>query len=120
MQHLSKRFEAAVRELVADGPIKQRLALAFGRHLEDLLIPDLPEPIRDRFETLHRALHSAEPIGREGPLRVSIRKLSFAEAVTHAETIVDLHTEIARNSDRAEPLKVVHTDEKMPRYLTGS
>src|SRR5690606_38657686 len=32
MQYLTKRFEAAVRELVADGPIKRRLVLAFGRH----------------------------------------------------------------------------------------
>lgn len=119
MVHLTKRFEAAVRELVADGPIKQRLALAFGRHLEDLVIPDLPEPLRERFEALHEALHCAEPIGREGRLKVSIRKLSFSEAAAHAQTIVELHTEIVRNSDRAEPLKVVHTDEKMPRYLTG-
>lgn len=119
MLHLTKRFEAAVRELVADGPIKQRLALAFGRHLEDLVIPDMPEPLRGRFAALHGALHSAEPIGREGSLRVSVRKMSFAEAAAHAETIVELYAEVVRNADRAEPFKVVHTEEKTPRYLTG-
>src|SRR5690606_12885196 len=62
MQHLTKRFEAAVRELVADGPIKQRLVLAFGRHLEDLVSADLPEPLREPFAALHAALHSADPI----------------------------------------------------------
>jgi hypothetical protein len=118
MLHLTKRFEAAVRELVADGPIKQRLAFAFGRHLEDLVIPDLPEPLRERFGALHEALHSAEPIGREGCLRVSVRKMSFSEAAAHAEAIVELYTEVVRNSDRSEPFKVVHA-EKMPRYLTG-
>jgi len=119
MLHLTKRFEAAVRELVADGPIKQRLTLAYGRHLEDLVIDDLPEPLRERLAALHRALHRAEPIGREGRLKVSVRKMSFAEAAAHAETILELYTEVVRNSDRAEPLKVVHSDEKMPRYLTG-
>ena len=119
MQHLANRFEAAVRDLVGDGPIKQRLALAFGRHLEELVIPDLPEPLRGQFAALHDALHSAEPIGREGRLNVSVRKMSFAEAAAHAETIVELYAEILRNSDRLEPLKVVHTDEKMPRYVAG-
>ncbi|HEX6994801.1 MAG TPA: hypothetical protein VF339_11720 [Gammaproteobacteria bacterium] len=119
MQHLIKRFQAAVAELVADGPIKERLALAFGRHLEDLVIPDLPEPLRERFEALHAALHRYEPIGREGRLKVSVRKMSFAEAATHAEAIVELYAEVVRNADRAEPLKVVHTEEKVPRYVRG-
>jgi len=119
MQHLTKRFEAAVRELVADGPIKQRLVLAFGRHLEDLVSADLPEPLREPFAALHAALHSADPIGREGRLKVSVRKMSFADAAAHAAAIVELYTEVVRNADQAEPLKVVHTDEKMPRYLTG-
>jgi hypothetical protein len=118
MQHLTNRFEAAVRELVGDGPIKQRLALSFGRHLEDLVIPDLPEPLRDRFEALHDALHSAEPIGREGCLRVSVRKMSFSEASLYAQTIFELYAEIVRNSDRSEPLKVVQTERKKPRYVT--
>ncbi len=119
MQHLTKRFESAVRELVADGPVKRRLVLAFGRHLDDLLIPDIPEPLRERFAALHAALHRAEPIGREGRLQVSVRKMSFAEATAHAETIVELYADVVRNADRAEPLKVVHSEEKMPRYQTG-
>lgn len=119
MLHLTKRFEAAVRELVGDGPIKQRLTLAFGRHLEDLVIPDLPEPLRARYEALHDALHSAEPIGRESCLKVSVRKMSFMEAAAHAEAIVELYGEVVRNADRSEPLKVVPNEEKMPRYVTG-
>lgn len=118
MQHLTKRFEAAVRELVADGPIKQRLALAFGRHLEDLVVPDFPEPLRAQFAALDEALHNAAPIGREGRLRVSVRKMSFAEAAAHAGTIFELYAEVVRNADRAEPLKVIQNEEKTPRYLT--
>lgn len=120
MQYLTKRFEAAVRELVADGPIKRRLVLAFGRHLDGIVIRDLPDPLRARFEALHAALHRAEPIGREGRLQVSVRKMSFAEATAHAVTIVDLYSEVIRNADRAEPLKVVHSEEKVPLYQTGS
>jgi hypothetical protein len=119
MLHLTKRFEAAVRELVGDGPVKQRLGLAYGRHLDDLVIPDLPESLRGRFEALHEALHRSEPIGKEGSLRVTVRKMSFAEASAHAETIVDMYAEVLRNADRSEPLKVVHSEDKMPRYLTG-
>lgn len=119
MLHLTKRFEAAVRELVGDGPIKHRLGLAYGRHLEDLVIPDLPEPLRERFEDLHNSLHQAVPIGRDDSLRATVRKLSFAEAAAHAATILELYTEVVRNADRAEPLKVVHNEEKPPRYLTG-
>lgn len=119
MLHLAKRFEAAVRELVGDGPIKQRLGSAFGRHLDDLLIPDLPEPVRGRFEALHGALHRSPPMGKDNSLNVTVRKMSFAEASSHAETIVELYAEVVRNVDRSEPLKVVRNDEISSRVVSG-
>src|SRR5690606_302658 len=119
MLHLAKRFEAAVRELVGDGPIKQRLGSAYGRHLEDVVIPDLPEPLRSRLEALHVALHRCPPMRKDGSLNATVRKMSFAEASSHAETIVELYAEILRNADRSEPLKVVRNDEPQQRLVSG-
>lgn len=119
MLYLAKRFEAAVRELVGDGPIKQRLGSAYGHHLEDLAIPDLPEPLRGRFEALHGALHRAPPMGKENSLNTTVRKMSFAEASSYAETIVELYAEVLRNSDRSEPLKVVRNEEPAQRAASG-
>ena len=119
MLHLAKRLEAAVLTLVGDGPVKQRLGQAYARYLGDLPIPDMPDSLRDRFAELHESMHKAPPIGKENSVKVTVRKMSFAEAAAHAETIVDLYSEILRTGDRVEPLKVVQNEEKPPRYLAG-
>lgn len=120
MFHLTKRFESAVRALVGDGPIKQRLGHAWEAYLGDLSPPDFPDAFRDRFELLHEALHSASPIGKENSLKVTVRKMSFVEAAQHAASIVDLYVDLVRNAERVvEPLKVVHREEPPPRYLVA-
>ncbi|HEX7081110.1 MAG TPA: hypothetical protein VF329_08865 [Gammaproteobacteria bacterium] len=117
MLHLIKRLEAAVRTLVGEGPVKQRLHGAYARYLDDLSATDVPEPIRARFESLHAAMHRSPAMGREGAIKISVQKMSFTEAARHAESIVELYADVLRNTDRAEPLKVVHNEEK--RYLGG-
>jgi hypothetical protein len=110
MIHLAKRFEAAVFALVGDGPIKQRLGRAYSRHLDDLHPDDLPDSVRERYQSLHVAMHRAAPIGKEGSLKVSIQKMSFAEASDHARRIVELYAELVRSVER-EPLKIVRSEE---------
>lgn len=110
MIHLAKRFEAAVFELVGDGPIKQRLGRAYAHHLNHIHSDDLPETMRERYRSLHAALHRAAPIGKEGSLQVTVRKMSFAEASGYAARIVELYAEVVRAVER-EPLKIVHSDE---------
>lgn len=120
MFHLTKRFESAVRALVGDGPIKQRLGEAYAAYLADLSAPDFPDAFRDRFDALQCAMHSASPIGKENSLRVTVRKMSFAEAAQHAAVIVDLYVDLVRNAERVvEPLKVVRSEEPPPRYLVA-
>lgn len=110
MIHVTRRFEAAVFALVGDGPIKQRLGRAYSQHLDDMHPDDLPEPMRQRFEVLHAAMHTAAPIGKEGSLKVTVRKMSFAEASDYAEQIVELYAELLRSAER-EPLKIVRSED---------
>lgn len=110
MSYLTERFEAAVRALVGDGPIKQRLGRAYMRHLDDLQTADLPDPLRGPYAQLRAAMHQAAPIGKESSVKVTVRKMSFAEATEHAETIVGLYAQMLRDGDRVETLKVVHND----------
>lgn len=116
-----ERFEAAIQALVADGPVKQRLARAYGEYLEDLTDVELPGPAKSVLGDLHAALHRAEPIGRENSVGASIRKMSTAEATWHAETILRLYSDLLGQARRTETLKVVPApQEKPPGFLVGS
>lgn len=117
MSHLVKRFEAAVRILVGDGPVKQRLGQAYGRHLDDLQQMDLPDAVRDGYAQLHAAMHAQAPVGKQSCVRTTVQKMSFMEASAHAETIVELYAAMLRGGERVEPLKIVHNEENTPRYL---
>jgi hypothetical protein len=121
MSQILERFEAAVRALVDDGPVKQRLGLAYSRHLEDLQQIDLPVAGKGGFNDLHAALHGVPPMGNVGSVQASIRKMSSAEAVRHARTIVRIYAELlviqAGPKALAEP--PAKLGEGPPRYLVG-
>jgi hypothetical protein len=115
-----ERFQAAIQALVADGPVKQRLARAYGDYLEDLTDVDLPGGACGALSDLHEALHRCGPMGREDAVRASIRKMSAAEATWHAETILKVYADLMVHARRSEPLKVVTTPaDKPPRFLVG-
>jgi hypothetical protein len=121
MSYLAERFEAAVSALVAEGPVKQRLAAAYSEHLDDLESSELPASLRTAFAELHSALHRVHPTGREPSVRATIRKMSSMEAGSHAGTIVMLYTELVRYGERAEPLKIVSGKKaQAPRFLSSS
>ena len=117
MIHIAKRFEAAVFALVGDGSIKQRLGRAYSHHLEDLQPADMPDAVRERYKSLHSAMHRAAPIGKEGSLKVTVQKMSFSEASDYAEAIVELYAELVRSVER-EPLKIVRREEPPPAAAT--
>ena len=123
MSHLTERFAAAVRALVGDGPLKQRLIRAFGDHLGDLDHAELPIAVRREFTTLQEALQRRAPAGSESRLRATVQKMSAAEASAHAGTIVQLYVALLGPLERAEPLKVVSSPvspaKKAPRFLTN-
>lgn len=116
MTHLVDRFANAVRVLVGDAPIKQRLIQAFAAHLGDVREAELPPDVREPFNALHDALTRVTPTGRESRLKASVQKMSGSEAAAHAAAIVKLYGKLCSASERAEPLKVV-AQSKPPRYL---
>jgi hypothetical protein len=119
MSHLAEPFANAVRTLIGDGPIKQRLVRAYAEHLENLQAAELPAGLRASFGNLQEALSRISPVGNESRVRANVQKMSPAEAGTHAGTIVKLYVELMVQGERAEPLKVVSTVKTPPRYLTN-
>ena len=119
MPHLADRFAEAVRILVSDGPIKQRLSCAYAENLEGLDQAELPAGLRREFGDLEAALSRIAPAGSETRVRANVQKMSPSEVANHATTIVKLYVEIMGHAGRAEPLKVITTAKKAPRYLAG-
>ncbi|HEY3515722.1 MAG TPA: hypothetical protein VGL98_01655 [Gammaproteobacteria bacterium] len=115
----AERFAAAVQVLIADGPIKQRLAAAYSLHLADITEADLPPPLRRDFADLNAAICRVAPAGHETRVRASVQKMSPSEASEHAATIVKLYVALMNGLERAEPLKVVAPPRKAPRYQSG-
>lgn len=118
MSYLAEKFEAAVRRLVGDGPVKQRLGQAYAEHLDHLRDSDLPVSLKGAYAALDAAMHRSAAVGKESSIKITVQKMSFAEASRHAETIVRIYAEVLRSAERGEPLKVVHSDEPQ-RYLAG-
>jgi hypothetical protein len=119
MSPLAQRFAEAVQVLIGDGPVKQRLARAYGQHLTDVSEAEFPAGLRRDFADLQAAMSKIAPVGNESRARASAQKMASAEAVGHAATIVRLYLEVMNTLERAEPLKVVPPPRQPPRYLTG-
>jgi hypothetical protein len=117
VSHLTERFAEAVQTLVSDGPLKHRLIRAFDEHLGDLDHADLPMAVRQEFGDLLEALQRRAPAGRESRVQASVQKMSATEAGAHAGTIVHLYIALLGQLERAEPLKVVSSPTKAPRFL---
>jgi hypothetical protein len=116
---LAQRFAEAVRTLIGDGPIKQRLSRAYASHLDDLGDSEFPAALRRDFGELQAALNRIAPVGNETRVRASVQKMAPDEAGSHAATILKLYVELLNNLERAEPLKVVSTPKKPPHFLTN-
>jgi len=122
MSQIVERFESAVRTLVGDGSVKDRLTLAYCEYLEDLQQVELPIRGKSEFSELHSALHSVAPVGKIDCVRASIRKMSPVEANWHARTIVRLYGELLTLERDVRPqVDKDRTDaiESPPQYLVG-
>jgi hypothetical protein len=119
MSPLAQRFAEAVRTLIDDGSIKQRLSRAYAESLGDLADAEFPAGLRRDFGELQAAMNRMTPVGNETRVRASVQKMSPDEAATHAATIVKLYVELLNTLERAEPLKVVSSPKKPPHFLTS-
>lgn len=120
MSQLAESLEAAVRVLVGDGPVKQRLRRAYTEHLADLEHAELPQKLGEPFVRLQGAMHRVAPMGTTScPVKASVQKMSAREAGRHAVAILELYEELLRMRQRAEPLKVVDSA-GAPKAATSS
>ena len=119
MSQLAQRFAEALKTLIADGPIKLRLAQAFAVHLADLAETEFPGGLRRDFANLQEALSRVAPAGSESRVRATVQKMSADEARGHAATILNLYVALLSSVERAEPLKIVSAPKKPPHYLVG-
>lgn len=85
-EHL--RRAAAV--LVGPGPVKQRLADAYRRHLREIDARALPAEVLPRFEEFSAAMHSASATGGLNAVEVAVRKMSEHEAGSHAVEVLEM------------------------------
>jgi hypothetical protein len=95
MASLSEHLEAAAFVLAGSEPLKERLAIAWTKHLASLEARDFPRDVRDEFEELITALHRERALPGDTVLRASLRKLSTAEASRYAKLIIRTYARVA-------------------------
>ena len=86
----------ATLELVRSTPIKQRLILAYRRHLAALGEDQLPKEVREPFAQVMRMLRGVQPLPGEDAVAASVRKLSTQEADDCAGSIVEIFGAMCR------------------------
>ncbi len=91
-----EKFFSAAQILSAAGPIKQRLAVAYAKHLATIQTDEVPREIRDEFVSLGSSLSSVLPLRGETAIQASVRKMSDQDAAMHALRIVNLMGSIVR------------------------
>ena len=84
-----ERFQSATMSLVRSGPIKDRLADAYRRHLAEVREEELPREMREEFRAVSRTLTREPPTLRgEDAVRATVRKMSIDEADSIACSVV--------------------------------
>lgn len=96
MKETIDHLQQATLQLSQEGSLKERLVAAYSDHLLNIDSLRLPEFLREDFDALHAAMHSAVPQPRECQIRASVRKMSNAEVRTHAALVVRVFAAVAR------------------------
>ena len=103
------KLHAATLELAKATPIKQRLALAFSKHLKYIDAAQVPPALRAEFNDILHGLEAVPPLPGETPVQATVRKMSADDADLLAARIVVLFGEVARAS--SERTFDAHSDE---------
>lgn len=84
-----ERFQGATLLLARSGPIKDRLADAYRKHLAQVREEELPRELLEEFRAVSRTLTRERPMLRgEDAVRATIRKMSNDEADRIACSVV--------------------------------
>ena len=103
---------AATVILASAGPIKQRLAEAYQRHLATVDEDDLPREIREEFSSVSTCLSCVRPMRGETAIQATVRKMSDPEAGCIAVRIVAMLAVIARTQYQQRPkLRAVNSND---------
>lgn len=108
------RFHAAVSVLAGNGNVKQRLMMAYERHLDDLGADDLPVTLRQEFADLRSMLYRVAPIKGESAVRASVRKMSIGEASECAVALVSLYRQMVRHGEGGQRVLPLDPDSRKP------
>lgn len=118
-----EHFRRAAAVLVGPGPVKQRLADAYLRHLRAVDANALPAEIHPNFLELAAALSSVRATGGLNAVEASVRKMSEPEAGKHATAVLEMLVELA-GGDNREPAASVRQlrlvsgeDDELPAFL---
>jgi hypothetical protein len=95
-----EQFHGAVRILVGQGSVKQRLIDAYRRHLASLYATDVPDTIAADFAALHTTLHNAHAAGGLSAPEVAVRKMSDKDAADQAARILDMYASLSELRER--------------------
>ena len=90
------KLHAATLELTKGTSLKQRLAVAFSKHLREIDASELPAALQEQFLEIRQGLESVRPLPGETAVQATVRKLSVDQANLVAARIVDLFGEVAR------------------------
>jgi hypothetical protein len=94
-------LEGAALCLARSGAIKDRLADCYRNHLALVDRDELPEGLREPFESCHAALTCGSPLPGEDAVRATVRKLSPQQADELACAVVRLFAAMVRESSHA-------------------
>ena len=112
MSSVWENFLAATAILASAGPVKQRLAEAYRRHLATVDEDDLPREIREEFSSLSTSLSCVRPMRGETAIQATVRKMSDPEAGRIAIRIVAMLAVIARTQYQQRPkLRAVNSND---------
>jgi len=124
MCQISDRFFSAVRTLSGDGAIKQRLIGAYQEHLQGLPDEQVPDSIRQKFESLRQAMTAVGPTNGQSAVHASVRKMSPVDAQRYATSILLMLSELVRVKGSGERLSfakvsrpVVENDPQVPGVI---
>ena len=111
-----ERFQRATLSLARSGPIKDRLADAFRRHLAQIREEELPREMREEFRAVSRTLTREPPMQRgEDAVRATIRKMSTDEADRLACTVVRMFVALPHEGTGTRPATPAQV---IPLYAT--
>ncbi|OUU80218.1 MAG: hypothetical protein CBC38_02150 [Gammaproteobacteria bacterium TMED78] len=120
-------IERALKVLLGDQSIKDRLYNAYSEYIADLDVSSFPKDLQEKFIHLHSIMHKKKSISSNDQVLATIRKMSALEASVYSKEIFSIYRLIASYQlEKKEPLgplkvkKVKKEIKSVPKFLSKS